>query len=138
LSDVFTKKKRSEVMARIRSTGNRDTELAMVALLRAAGITGWRRGQKLPGRPDFVFRKERVLLFVDGCFWHWCPKHGRLPRGNGAFWRKKLEGNRARDRLNCRLLQKLGWRVLRVWEHELTECPERCMGRVRRALRVTG
>ena len=70
MPDVFTAAKRSAVMARIRGRGNKDTELRMMALLRAHGITGWRRGQKLFGKPDFVFRRERVAVFVDGCFWH--------------------------------------------------------------------
>lgn len=73
MSDVFTKAKRSEVMSRVRSRGNKATELALVRLMRAEGITGWRRQQRFFGRPDFVFRKERVAVFVDGCLWHRLP-----------------------------------------------------------------
>jgi DNA mismatch endonuclease (patch repair protein) len=144
MSDVFTKIKRSEVMSRIRGQGNKDTELALAKLLRAEGITGWRRqlqvriaergarnrASSIPGaqrtarptftvRPDFVFRKVRLALFVDGCFWHGCPKHATKPKNNAAFWRKKLAGNRRRDALVTRTLRRAGWRVLRVWEHEL-------------------
>jgi len=119
VADIFTKAKRSDVMSRIRSRGNRDTELALVRVFRAQGITGWRRHQPVFGKPDFVFPKLKLAVFVDGCFWHACPRHCRMPAGNRAFWRAKLARNQARDRLVTRTLRKSGWRVLRIWEHEL-------------------
>ncbi len=70
-------------------------------------------------RPDFVFLKLRMAVFVDGCFWHGCPQHATKPRSNAAFWRRKLAGNQVRDRLVTRTLRRAGWRVLRIWEHEL-------------------
>jgi DNA mismatch endonuclease (patch repair protein) len=70
-------------------------------------------------RPDFVFPKLRLAVFVDGCFWHACPLHATKPRHNAAFWRKKLAANKARDRMVNRTLRAQGWRVLRIWEHEL-------------------
>ena len=121
MADVFTKSKRSEVMSRIRGRGNKDTELALAKILRANRITGWRRNQKLFGKPDFVFKRARLALFVDGCFWHGCPKHATMPRNNRAFWRRKLAGNIARDALVTRTLRRAGRRVLRVWEHELAK-----------------
>lgn len=72
-------------MAAIRSCGNRGTELRLIAFMRAHGITGWRRGAKLTGKPDFVFPAKRLAVFVDGCFWHGCPKHGTKPKNNAAF-----------------------------------------------------
>jgi DNA mismatch endonuclease (patch repair protein) len=196
--------------------GNRDTELALARLLRANHISGWRRQQKLriegkkrragPARPtgarqperrarrsrptnvgiDFVFPKERVVVFVDGCFWHGCPIHSnpkkwlkkssmgdppsprlrrtgppspRLPaslklrrtrggavghhalpttgattRTGKAFWAGKLAANIARDRFVNRTLRKQGWRVVRIWEHELSKTPERCLHRIRNAM----
>ena len=69
--------------------------------------------------PDFVFLKQRVTVFVDGCFWHGCPKHGTQPKGNRAFWKKKFAANKARDRRVNRVLRRAGWRVLRIWEHTL-------------------
>ena len=69
-------------------------------------------------RVDIVFSAARLAVFVDGCFWHGCPKHGTLPRANAAFWRKKIERNQERDRdTNDRMIEA-GWRVIRVWEHE--------------------
>lgn len=133
MPDVYTKAKRSEVMSRIRGRGNKDTELALAKLLRAAGITGWRRHVALFGKPDFTFRKLRVVIFVDGCFWHACPKHATMPASNRAFWQKKLTGNQTRDRLVTRALQKDGWRVIRIWEHDLSTSI-RVLNRIRRAI----
>lgn len=121
MPDVFTVAKRSEVMSRIRGRGNRDTELAIVKLFRRHRITGWRRHQALFGKPDFVFKEERLALFVDGCFWHSCPKHATKPRNNAAFWQKKLASNMTRDILVVKTLSKQGWSVLRIWEHELAQ-----------------
>lgn len=120
-------------MATIRSTGNKDTELRLVQIFRADGITGWRRGCVIRGqksedrgrgkafsvRPDFVFPKLQTAVFVDGCFWHGCPKHATWPKTRAAFWKAKIEGNRARDRRVDRALRRRGWQVLRIWEHEL-------------------
>jgi len=117
--DIFTKAKRSEVMSQIRGHGNKATELRMINLFRTLHITGWRRHQHLFGNPDFVFQKRRIALFVDGCFWHCCPKHSTKPRSNVAFWQKKLTANIERDKLVKRTLRQAGWRVLRIWEHEL-------------------
>jgi DNA mismatch endonuclease (patch repair protein) len=119
VADVFTKQKRSQVMAAVRSKGNKETEMKLAALLRASGITGWRRHQLLPGRPDFVFRRERVVLFVDGCFWHGCSKHCRMPATNRDYWDQKIARNVARDRSTARTLKRLGWRVVRIWGHSL-------------------
>ena len=119
MADVFTKAKRSEVMSRIRSSGNKETELALVKLFRKYGVTGWRRNQPLFGKPDFAFRRQRIVVFVDGCFWHGCPRHFNMPVNNQAFWEKKLTVNKERDRLVTRTLRKQGWCVIRVWEHDL-------------------
>lgn len=133
MPDVFSKTKRSQVMAAIKSKGNKDTELKLISILRANGIKGWRRNQKLPGRPDFVFRRERLALFVDGCFWHGCKRHCRMPRGNGRYWRQKIARNKSRDSLMTRELGRCGWRVLRFWEHSL-KTPQRIAWQVKTAL----
>ena len=134
--DVFSESKRSEVMSRIRGRGNKDTEVALARLLRTARISGWRRHLPLFGKPDFTFRKHRVVIFVDGCFWHACPKHATFPATRRAFWLAKFARNKARDRLVTRALRKNGWRVVRIWEHELRK-PARVLARIRKALSVT-
>ena len=120
MPDVFTTEKRSLVMAAIRSKGNKDTELKLAAILREYRITGWRRHYKISGNPDFVFQRKRVAVFVDGCFWHGCPKHGRKPGSNQSYWGPKLARNRKRDQEISRKLRNGGWRVLRIWEHQLS------------------
>ncbi|MDZ7301727.1 MAG: very short patch repair endonuclease [candidate division KSB1 bacterium] len=127
MADVFTKAKRSEVMSRIRSSGNKETELAMIKLFRKHKITGWRRNYPLFGKPDFTFPQQRVVVFVDGCFWHGCPKHSNMPRNNRAFWKRKLDSNKARDRRVSRVLRQEGWRVIRIWEHAINKNPDRCI-----------
>jgi DNA mismatch endonuclease (patch repair protein) len=133
MPDVFTKEKRSEVMSHIRGKGNKDTELALARLMREQGIKGWRRHVPITGRPDFVFRTERVAVFVDGCFWHQCPKHSNTPANNREFWKKKLGANVERDRVVTSTLASKGWTVLRIWEHEF-KTPALVVGRVRRAV----
>ena len=129
MADVFTKAKRSDVMSRIRSKGNAKTELRLLAILRLGGITGWRRHVNLPGKPDFVFRQSRLAVFVDGCFWHGCPRCYRRPSSKRQYWDAKVSRNRARDRAVTRELRKAGWRVIRVWEHGLRD-PIRCLRRI--------
>ncbi|MGI9088754.1 MAG: very short patch repair endonuclease [Chthoniobacterales bacterium] len=137
MPDVFTPEKRSIVMSRIRASGNRDTELRIVSLFRAARIIGWRRSGKVFGKPDFVFPKQRVAVFVDGCFWHRHPrcKFSYTPKSRPEFWLPKFERNIARDRLVTRTLRKAGWRVVRVWECQLSPAKARhTIGRIERAL----
>lgn len=133
MPDVFTKEKRSEVMSRIKGKGNKDTELAMIQILRKNHISGWRRSQAVLGKPDFIFPKQKIALFVDGCFWHGCPKpkHSNMPRNNQEFWAKKLQGNKDRDKFVNRELKKAGWKVVRVWEHEL-KYPEKIFAKLSR------
>jgi DNA mismatch endonuclease (patch repair protein) len=125
VTDWLTKEQRSRNMASIRSKGNATTERVFLQLLRHAGISGWRRHLKLPGRPDFVFRLQHVAVFVDGCFWHGCPRCYRMPKDNRAYWKAKVLMNRRRDRRRTRELQSLNWRVLRFWEHSLKSPVER-------------
>jgi DNA mismatch endonuclease (patch repair protein) len=162
MADVFSKNKRSEVMSRIRSRGNKDTELALATLFRQHKITGWRRqvqvvtstlntssGLRPPFphpmrrrsrrlevkvRPDFIFPKLRLAVFVDGCFWHGCPKHATQPKNNRAFWRRKFSANKERDALVNRTLRRANWRVVRIWECALKKNPQNCLRRIQRVL----
>ena len=112
---------RSRLMANVRSFGNKSTELRVMQIFRTHQIKGWRRHYPLIGRPDFAFRNERLLLFVDGCFWHGCPRCYSAPRSNSKFWREKYQYNSARDRRVTATLRQQGWRVLRLWEHDLKD-----------------
>ena len=125
-------------MSRIRGRGNKETELALAKLLRKSGVTGWRRNQKIFGKPDFVFRKARLVVFVDGCFWHACPKHSSTPASHRAFWKRKLAANQLRDRRVNRKLRKNGWCVVRIWEHDLAKRGGVCLRRIQAALAAAG
>lgn len=126
---------RSELMSRVGSVGNRTTEIRLATLLRTSRLTGWRRHLPLPGRPDFAWPDERIALFVDGCFWHGhaCARN-LSPKTNSAEWRRKILGNRRRDRRNSRKLRAYGWRVIRIWECQLSKAPQVCVRRIARAL----
>ena len=121
-------------MSRIRSLGNKATELALAKFFRRHKITGWRRNQKVFGRPDFIFRQARFAVFVDGCFWHVCPKHGTKPKGNRSFWKNKFARNQTRDRLVNRTLWSAKWRVIRIWECQLRKSPQSCVEKILREL----
>ncbi|HEV7676026.1 MAG TPA: very short patch repair endonuclease [Candidatus Angelobacter sp.] len=121
--DVFSKKKRSLVMSGIRSKHNRSTEYAFIEFLRAFRITGWRLHYAIQGRPDFVFPKMKIAVFVDGCFWHRCPHcyDSHIPKQNRHYWVEKLASNKRRDNRNNRILRSLGWRVFRVRECSISK-----------------
>jgi DNA mismatch endonuclease (patch repair protein) len=145
MADTLSPARRSALMAKVRGQGNASTELALARVLRSEGLVGWRRQRRLTGgpdaarwkvRPDFVFPRLRWAVFVDGCFWHGCPRHGTRPAGNAAFWRRKFAANQARDRRNTRQLRAAGWRVLRLWEHELR--PSARPGLLRKLRRFAG
>jgi DNA mismatch endonuclease, patch repair protein len=117
MADWLSRKQRSRNMTSIRSKGNASTELALLRLLRNARISGWRRHLNLPGKPDFAFPSQRLAVFIDGCFWHGCPRCYRMPEDNRPYWEAKVNSNRRRDRRRTRELRSLNWRVIRVWEH---------------------
>jgi DNA mismatch endonuclease, patch repair protein len=119
MTDIFDKKKRSEIMQSVHSANNKSTEQALIKLFRKYKITGWRRQWNIVGHPDFVFLKYRIAIFVDGCFWHGCKKCNRMPKSKISFWHNKIEKNKSRDKKCASLLSKLGWHVVRIWEHEL-------------------
>lgn len=133
MTDVFSKRKRSEVMAQIRGRNNRSTELLLAGLLRRAGLKGWRRHLPLPGRPDFAFLSRRLAVFCDGCYWHGHSSCYKQPSSNVVYWRNKIAGNRRRDRRITKLFRDAGWRVLRIWECTLNQCPARTVQRITKA-----
>ena len=122
MADTHTKAQRSKNMASIRSAGNKSTEIALVSLLRKNKIIGWRRHVKtVVGRPDFIFRDKKIAIFVDGCFWHGCKKCNLKSKSNNNYWVKKITRNKSRDILVNKELKKTGWKVIRIFEHELKQ-----------------
>jgi DNA mismatch endonuclease (patch repair protein) len=126
---------RSELMARIQSKQNATTELKLLSLLRVGRVHGWRRDFPLVGKPDFVFPKPKLAIFVDGCFWHGhnCGRNLK-PKHNAAKWRHKIKGNHNHDLQVTRKLHAIGWDVIRIWECVLANRPGICIKRIQRAL----
>jgi DNA mismatch endonuclease (patch repair protein) len=119
MSDVYDKAVRSAVMSKIRSNGNKSTELRLIDVFTERGIKGWRRNYPVKGHPDFVFPKRRIAVFVDGCFWHGHDCRNTRPKQNKDFWAEKRERNLARDKAVTDAFERRGWMVLRIWECEL-------------------
>lgn len=132
--DTVSPEIRSVVMAQVRSQRNRSTEWRLRAYLVRAGVRGWRlTPHDIRGKPDLAFQDQRLLLFVDGCYWHGCPKCYRRPSSHTDYWDAKVRGNRARDRKTAAQLKRDGWRVLRIWEHQLSTS-ERVLAKIKAAL----
>ena len=119
MTDFITKEKRSKIMRAVRGKGNNTTELAMIKIFKENKIMGWRRNSKLVGKPDFVFPKAKLAVFVDGCYWHGhkCQK----PRDSQkeGFWKEKLTYNKKHDHLVTKSLRGENWIVIRIWECEI-------------------
>ena len=131
---LLTPAQRAKIMSSIRSRGNQSTEIAFMRALRAGRITGWRRHSSLPGRPDFSFSEARLVVFIDGCFWHRCPIHGNAPTTNVSYWTPKIAATVARDLKITRLLRRQGYTVLRFWEHDVQARPAWCIRRAQAVL----
>ena len=130
MADIFTPKKRSWIMSRIRS---KDTKIEMkIAELLRKNKMRYRRHPKLFGSPDFIVEKK-VLVFCDGDFWHGYRYDGKK-KPPKKFWRDKIERNMERDRKVSRKLRTDGWSVVRLWEHDIEMRPEKCVGKIRRCL----
>lgn len=123
MADVLTPEQRSFCMSRIKGRDTRP-ELRIRKALWSLGYR-YRIGTGLPGRPDIVFQKQKVAVFIDGCFWHRCPRHYQAPASNTEFWEKKINRNVERDREIDHELACQGWMVKRIWEHEVKEEPLR-------------
>lgn len=117
--DVYDKATRSAVMSRVRSKGNKSTELRLIEIFRSQDIIGWRRNYPVKGHPDFVFPKQKIAVFVDGCFWHGHDCRNTRPKNNKDFWSAKRKRNITNDRSVTKKFKKRGWTVFRIWECEL-------------------
>jgi DNA mismatch endonuclease (patch repair protein) len=123
-------------MRAIRARGNRSTEWRLRALLVGASLKGWTiRPLSEIGSPDFAFAGAKVAVFVDGCFWHGCPRCGHVPKTNVPYWAAKIARNRARDRKMSRVARMRSYRVVRIWECELKRRAAEFLERIRRAVK---
>lgn len=119
MADIFDNEKRSEIMRKVKSKKNKSTELRLIEVFKKNGITGWKRNYPVKGHLNFVFLKEKVAVFVDGCFWHGHDCRNTRPANNQEYWQNKRERNMKHDRAVTAMLGNRGWTVLRIWECEL-------------------
>ena len=134
--DSFAPEVRSEIMRNVRSKDSALEKTVRSALWRE-GLRFRKNVSTMPGKPDIVFTRRKVVVFVDSCFWHGCPRHCRIPESNRDYWEKKIARNRARDKEVNRLYRSRGWKVLRVWEHAVDSSLPRVVKRVLAALYVS-
>lgn len=119
MADTFSVEKRSEIMRKVKSNHNKSTELKLIQYFKENRICGWRRNFKLYGKPDFVFPKQRLAIFVDGCFWHGHNCRNTKPKDNAGYWESKINRNKNRDVQVTETLTNKNWTVIRIWECEL-------------------
>jgi len=138
MADTVSPEVRSFIMSRIRSEGT-GPELELRSQCEAFRLPFVPNDRSLPGSPDLAFHDGRLAVFVHGCFWHGCPEHHRTPSTRPEFWRAKIERNRERDARDRRRLNRMGWSVMAVWEHEVRAGAGKVAARIaRRLARVRG
>lgn len=121
MSDIFSKKERSQIMRAVKSSGNVSTEKKLISIFKSEKIKGWRRNYSLFGKPDFVFPNKHIAVFTDGCFWHGHDCRNTKPKDNADYWREKIRRNQKRDVLVTNTLLEKGWTVIRIWECEINK-----------------
>lgn len=114
--DKFSKEKRSKIMRAIKSKHTKPEKILRKALAKAGVKYRLHYGKE---KIDIAIPSKKIAIFVDGCFWHNCPKHGHLPKSNKGYWIPKLKRNVTRAKVANKALQKQGWKVIRIWEHDL-------------------
>lgn len=119
MADTFSQDERSAIMSKVRSSGNKSTELKLINYFSEKHITGWRRHYPVTGHPDFVFLRERIAVFVDGCFWHGHDCRNTRPSDNAEYWQRKRAHNIEHDQEVTNRFRTRGWLVIRIWECEL-------------------
>jgi DNA mismatch endonuclease (patch repair protein) len=129
MTDVLTQEQRRLNMSHIRAK-NTGPEVKLRKLLFAHGTRGYRIHFDLPGKPDIVFTKKKIAIFIDGCFWHKCPICFKEPETRNEFWMKKIQSNIDRDKKVNAQLKTEGWTILRLWEHEIRKDPENAVKKI--------
>jgi len=122
-------------MRAIKSRENRSTEWRLRSMLIRTAVRGWKlHSNEVLGNPDFLFLVHRVVVFIDGCFWHGCPICGHIPKTNKKYWQAKIARNQKRDKMYSQELRRQGFKVIRIWECDLKAKPQRCLQRILAAL----
>lgn len=132
--DIFTKKKRSEVMSKIKGKDTK-MEVFLRKMLWENGYRYRKNSTKYFGKPDITLKKENTVIFTDSCFWHGCKKHFKQPSTRKLFWKKKIERNIERDKEVNAHYRKSGWKIIRIREHQLKKNPEKVIEKVLKRLK---
>ena len=132
MPDVFSKKERSKIMSLIKSK-NTKLEVGFRKKLWSKGLR-YKLHYKINGNPDLAIVSKKTAIFIDGCFWHKCPKHYREPSSNKKYWNLKIERNVQRAKEVNKELKKQGWKVLRFWEHDIKNKPDFCITKILKEL----
>ncbi|MCY7562337.1 very short patch repair endonuclease [Paenibacillus macerans] len=129
MTDKLSKEKRSELMRAVKSKKSL-IENSVTHELWKKGIRFRRNVSELKGKPDIAIKKDKIVIFIDSCFWHMCPVHCKIPKSNVEFWMEKLIRNRERDLITTQFYKENNWSILRVWEHELRDDFEACINTI--------
>lgn len=132
MADTVSKEKRSQIMSKVKSK-NTELEISFRKKLWNKRYH-YRLHYKVAGKPDFVFVSKRISVFIDSCFWHKCPLHHRQPNSNKEYWIPKLKRNEERAKEVNKELIKEGWKVIRIWEHEIKDNQDKCIKKIARYL----
>ena len=130
MADKFSEEKRSEIMSKIRKI-NTKPELILKEKLKGKYF---RYQPKLLGNPDFAIKSKKIVIFVDGCFWHKCPRCFRPPKSNKQYWNPKIEKNVERDNQVSKEYERKGWKVIRIWEHQIKKETDKALKIILRKL----
>ncbi|MGO9871217.1 MAG: very short patch repair endonuclease [Methanoregula sp.] len=136
MSDVLTQEQRKLNMSHIRAK-NTGPEVKLRKLLFAKGFRGYRIHFDLLGKPDIVFTKKKIAIFIDGCFWHKCPVCFQEPETRKEFWMKKIQSNIDRDKKVNEQLKSEGWTIIRIWEHDVRKKPDDAIKKITETLEKT-
>jgi len=129
MTDTVSKKKRSEIMSKIRSKDSK-IEIAFRKTLWSEGFRYSKNSSKYFGKPDLILKKYKIVIFLDSCFWHGCKKHCRMPATNKKYWTEKIERNKQRDKEVNKYYKRLGWKIFRIWEHEIQKNFDKVTSRI--------
>jgi len=129
MPDTVSKQKRSEIMSKIKSKDSK-IEVDFRKAIWRAGFRYRKNPKGYFGKPDLVLKRYKTVIFVDSCFWHGCKRHCRLPATNKKYWIDKIERNKKRSKEVHRYYRKIGWKIIRVWEHEIEKNLDKAINRI--------
>lgn len=129
MADTVSKKKRSQIMSRVKSKDSK-IEMDLRKALWKKGFRFRKNASNYFGKPDIVLPKYKTVIFVDSCFWHGCRWHCRMPSTSQAYWKKKIDRNRERDKKVTKYYKKENWKVFRIWEHEIEKNGEDALKKI--------